>query len=240
MSTILVTGSSRGIGYAIAELYAKNGWNIVINSGHDREALKKDYQELSKLTEVLACFGDLSDSSFVNNMVAQAVDRFGSIDLLVNNAAISKIGLLSDMSDAEWHELMGINLDGVFYCIRAVLPGMIHRKCGKILNISSAWGQVGASCEAAYSASKGAIDALTKAMGKELAPSGISVNAVSFGVIDTSMNACFNEEERQELADEIPAGRFATPEEAALFCKQIADSPSYLTGQVIRFDGGWI
>ena len=160
--------------------------------------------------------------------------------MLINNAGIAHIGLLSDMSSEEWHTLMGTNLDAVFYMSKAVIPHMVHCHSGKILNVSSVWGEVGASCEAAYSASKGAVNSLTKALAKELAPSHISVNGVSFGVIDTDMNRCFDEEERASLAEEIPYGRFASPEEAAAFCYQITESPEYLTGQIIRFDGGWI
>ena len=144
------------------------------------------------------------------------------------------------MTSEEWHHLMGTNLDSVFYMSKAVIPHMVHRHSGKILNVSSVWGEVGASCEAAYSASKGAVNSLTKALAKELAPSHISVNGISFGVIDTDMNRCFDEEERAALAEEIPYGRFASPEEAAAFCYQITESPNYLTGQIIRFDGGWI
>lgn len=240
MKTAIITGASRGIGLALARLYASRGFNLVINGGHDEAALLSVTEELSEKTRVVPYFGSAALEETAENITSKAIDTFGGIDLLINNAGISHIGLLSDMSAAEWHSLMGTNLDSVFFMSRAVIPQMVHCKSGRILNISSVWGEVGASCEAAYSASKGAVNALTKALAKELAPSHISVNAVSFGVIDTAMNRCFDEEERRQLAEEIPYGRFASPEEAAAFCYQITESPDYLTGQVIRFDGGWI
>lgn len=240
MKTAIITGASRGIGYAIARLYAKKGWNLIINSGHNEQALFDTARELSSLTQIEAYFGNAGDEATAFRLAQIAQNRFGQIDLLINNAGISHIGLLSEMTSAQWHTLMQTNLDSVFYTCRAVIPSMVHRHQGKILNISSVWGEVGASCEAAYSASKGAVNALTKALAKELAPSDISVNAVSFGVIDTEMNRCFTEEERRTLMEEIPFGRFASPEEAAEFCYQVTESPSYLTGQILRFDGGWI
>ena len=239
MKTAIITGASKGIGLAIAKTYAKHGWNLTINGGHDETALFAAYKELSQSTKVLSCFGDVSDENFIEQMVQNTLRTYGQIDLLINNAGMSHIGLLSDMTSQEWHRLMGVNLDSVFYACRAVTRHMVHRHQGKILNISSVWGEAGASCEAAYSASKGAVNALTKALAKELAPSGISVNAVSFGVIDTAMNQCFTKEERMMLEEEIPYGRFASPKEAAAFCYQITESPEYLTGLILRFDGGW-
>lgn len=240
MKTAVITGATRGIGLALARLYAKKGYRLVINAGHNKETLDSVAKELGKITDIIPCFGSISLEDTAREITRTALNSFGKIDLLINNAGISHIGLLSDMTAKQWHTLMETNLDSVFFLSRAVIPSMVHRHCGKILNISSVWGEVGASCEAAYSASKGAINALTKALAKELAPSGISVNAISFGVIDTEMNRCFSEEERTALAEEIPAGRFASPEEAALFCYQITQSPEYLTGQILRFDGGWI
>ena len=227
MKSVIITGATRGIGLALARFYADKGYCLMLNGGHNEEALDAVEKELSTKTQVIT-------------IVQKTLDTFGQIDLLINNAGIAHIGLLSDMSSEEWHTLMGTNLDSVFYMSKAVIPHMVHCHSGKILNVSSVWGEVGASCEAAYSASKGAVNSLTKALAKELAPSHISVNGVSFGVIDTDMNRCFDEEERASLAEEIPYGRFASPEEAAAFCYQITESPEYLTGQIIRFDGGWI
>lgn len=240
MKTAVITGASRGIGFATAQQLAQKGWNLVINSGHDPVSLQNAADTLAQITCVTSYYGDISLEKHGENLINHAVEVYGHIDLLINNAGISHIGLLSDMSASQWHRIMQTNLDSVFFTCRAAIPHMVHRQKGKILNISSVWGEVGASCEAAYSASKGAVNALTKALAKELAPSHISVNAISFGVIDTAMNQCFDEEERRALAEEIPFGRFASSKEAAAFCCQIAESPEYLTGQILRFDGGWI
>lgn len=240
MKTAIITGASRGVGFSLAKLYAVNGWNLVINSGHNEPLLQNALSELTKLTCVQSCFGDIGLEATASHLIETALQAYGQIDLLINNAGISYIGLLGDMTSDEWHRVIQTNLDSVFYTSRAAIPSMVKRKTGHILNISSVWGEVGASCEAAYSASKGAVNALTRALAKELAPSGISVNAVSLGIIDTEMNRCFSQEERTALTDEIPAGRFASPEEAAEFCYHITRSPSYLTGQILRFDGGWI
>lgn len=240
MKSAIITGASRGIGLALSRQYASHGWNLTINGGHDRDALCRTAEELSRLTRVEMVFGDLTEETTADRLCQQALSSFGQIDLLINNAGISHIGLLSDMTTRQWHQIMQTNLDAVFFTCRAVIPHMVHRKQGRILNISSVWGEAGASCETAYSASKGAVNAFTKALAKELAPSRIPVNAVSLGVIDTSMNQCFSQEERLALAEEIPFGRFATPEEAAAFCYHVTESPEYLTGQILRFDGGFL
>ena len=163
-----------------------------------------------------------------------------SIDILLNNAGISHIGLLQDMSIEEWNQVLNTNLTSAFSCSKYAIPDMITRKQGKIINISSIWGCSGASCEVAYSASKGGLNLFTQALAKELAPSNIQVNAIACGVINTRMNACFDAEERSELENEIPAGRFAAPSEVADFVQQLIDAPSYLTGQIISFDGGYL
>lgn len=162
------------------------------------------------------------------------------LDVLVNNAGISFVGLLQDMSDAQWSEILNTNLSSVFYCCRSAIGHMVSQKSGKIINISSMWGTVGASCEAAYSATKSGMNGLTKALAKELAPSNVQVNAIACGVIDTAMNAQFSEEEREALREEIPAGRFADSEEVAALALTLASGHSYLTGQIIGLDGGYI
>ena len=173
-------------------------------------------------------------------MFGDIEQTFGGVDILINNAGISIIGLFQDLSRADWMRLMDTNVGSVYNCCHFAIPHMVHEKCGKIINISSVWGIAGASCEAAYSASKGAVNALTRALAKELAPSNIQVNAVAFGVIDTQMNQCFSEEERRALKEEIPADRMGTCAEAAEMISQVLHSPAYLTGQVITMDGGWI
>ena len=162
------------------------------------------------------------------------------IDVLINNAGIAYIGLLTDMTDEDWNRMIQTNLSSVFYCSRAALPGMISKKAGKIINISSMWGTVGASCEVAYSASKSGIHGFTRALAKELAPSNIQVNAIACGCIDTIMNSQLDPDERLALEEEIPAGRFGTPQEIADFVLHLVNSPAYLTGQIIGIDGGYI
>ena len=168
------------------------------------------------------------------------LQQAGQIDVLIHNAGISHIGLLSDMTLEEWWRVIDTNLNSCFYLSHELIPQMVHRKEGKLLFVSSVWGNVGASMEVAYSASKGGINSFTRALAKELAPSNIQVNAVAFGVIDTQMNQCFSEEERRALKEEIPADRMGTCAEAAEMISQVLHSPAYLTGQVITMDGGWI
>ena len=241
MKTALITGASRGIGRAIAQKFAQNQSHLVLNCYQSTTVLN-DFAETLRQTyhiQVITCIGDVSDHSFVSNMVHTAINQFGHIDVLVNNAGVSYIGLFSDMSYEQWQKLMNTNVSSVFSCCKCVIPSMVNRKSGHIVNISSVWGKVGASCEVAYSASKGAVNALTKGLAKELAPSNIQVNAIACGAIDTDMNACFSEEERTDLESEIPAGRYGTPTEVADLVYQLACASSYLTGQVITFDGGW-
>ena len=239
--TVVITGASRGIGKETALRFAKEHWNVVINSSKSIEALNEVKDEiLSCGADCLALAGDVQDSGFVHELIVRSLERFSSIDVLVNNAGISYVGLLSDMSVEEWNRILNTNLSSVFYGCKEVVPSMVSQKSGKIINVSSVWGEVGASCEVAYSATKGGIISLTKALAKELAPSNIQVNAVSFGAIDTSMNACFSKEELEELANEIPAGRLGSSEEAGDFIYQIATMNSYVTGQVFRMDGAWI
>lgn len=162
------------------------------------------------------------------------------LDVLINNAGVSYIGLLTDMSNSEWEHIIQTNLSSVFYCCRHAIPPMVARKSGKIINVSSMWGTSGASCEAAYSASKAGVNGLTKALAKELAPSNIQVNAVACGVIDTAMNQRLTIEERKDLEEEIPMGRFGTTDEVASIIWDIANASPYMTGQVIGIDGGYL
>lgn len=240
--TALITGASRGIGRAAARAFAAQGYDLALNCLHLANELRAFAKELREVYGVrtLCCCGDVGSDAFVSGMFAQIEDFCGGIDLLVNNAGVSYIGLLSDMPFSEWERVLHTNLTSAFLCCKYAIPHMVSQKSGKIINVSSEWGVCGASCEAAYSAAKGGVNALTMALAKELAPSNIQVNAAAFGVIDTQMNAGLTKEERAQLAEEIPAGYFAKPEEAAEFLLHLAHAPAYLTGQVIRFDGGWM
>lgn len=249
--TVLITGVSRGIGRACALTFARAGYAIAgccRSRGDLLDSLSAELNEL-KVPHLLLV-GDIADSSFVDTLFSKTIAQFGRLDILINNAGISHIGLLTDMTDAEWSRTLSVNLSAAFYCCRAAVPHLLanRNQCdphtgdtsGVILNVSSVWGCSGASCEAAYSAAKGGLNALTQALAKELAPSNISVNALACGVIDTDMNRCFSEEERAALQEEIPANRFATPEEVAKALLLLSGMPSYLTGQIIRFDGGFL
>lgn len=241
MKTVLITGASRGIGCAIAERFAKEGYSVVINCCNSAKALTEFKQELENTYHipVLASVGNIGDYEYVSQLFSEIKKLFGGVDILINNAGISYIGLLHDMSPDEWQNLMDINLSSAFYTAKLAIPHMLSRGAGKIINISSVWGNVGASCEVAYSASKGGMNSFTKALAKELAPSNIQVNAIACGCIDTAMNQCFSSEERIALEEEIPAGRFGTPEEVADLVYGLATKHNYLTGQIIAFDGGW-
>lgn len=240
--TVLITGSSRGIGNAIARAFAKEGCRLIINCSKSPDALLALATELQTAyhSEVLTSVGDVSDYLYIEQLFDQITARFGGVDIVVNNAGISHIGLLGDMTIEEWNHIISVNLTSVFSTSKLAIPHMLHQKSGKIINISSIWGNVGASCEVAYSACKGGINAFTRALAKELAPSNIQVNAIACGVIDTEMNACFSEDERRALEDDIPAGRFGNPEEVAALAVQLATGNEYLTGQIITLDGGFI
>lgn len=241
LRTILITGASSGIGAATAIAFAKPNNRLILVSRKNREGLKKIEDEARKMgAEILSILADVSDYEDCKSVVQQGVERFGTIDLLVNDAGISHIGLFQDMTPDEWQRVMNVNIGSVMNLCHLVIPSMVHRHHGRIINISSVWGNVGASCEAVYSASKGAINSFTKALAKELAPSNIQVNAIAFGAIETPMNAWLSKEEADALADEIPAGREGTKEEAAQMICMVADAPDYLTGQILTMDGGWI
>ncbi len=241
MKTALVTGAARGIGKAVALKLAENGFNVAVNCVKNADKLDETAVEIeNKGVRCEKFVGDVSDPDFVRKMFEEIGKRFGHLDLLVNNAGISLVGLFTDATDEDWRKICGVNLDGAVWCSREAAKMMVSAHSGKIINISSMWGQVGASCEVMYSATKGGLDALTKALAKELAPSGVQVNAISCGVIDTDMNKCFSEEDREELMNEIPAGRFGKAEEVGDLVISLIGGSSYLTGQIIRLDGGMI
>ena len=239
--TVLVTGASRGIGKAIAVKFAKKGYNVVINCLHSEERLLQTKKELeSYQISCLAYIGDMGDMGQCRILFDQIRKQFGTLDVLVNNAGISYIGLLQDMSTESWDRIIRTNLTSVFNCCKLAVPSMVEKKQGKIINISSVWGVSGASCEVAYSATKGGINAFTKALAKELAPSNVQVNAVACGAIDTEMNRFLEEDELIALIEEIPAGRLGQAEEVADLVYHLGYKNSYLTGQIIGLDGGWI
>ncbi len=242
--TAIVTGASGDIGGAITRRLCIEGYRLVLigNRSTDRlEELTKECLTIPVQSEqtILSLSGDLGNPETVAKIFTKAISFLGHVDILVNCAGISYIGLLTDMTNTEWNTILQTNLSSVFYCCRSVIPPMVHKKSGRILNISSVWGSVGASCEAAYSATKGAIHSLTKSLAKELAPSNIAVNVLSCGMIDTKMNHCFTADEIRDICDEIPAGRMGTPAEVAEAAILLLQAPVYLTGQIVTIDGGW-
>ncbi len=240
-NTVLITGSSRGIGKAIAMKFAKKGFQIIINCAHQEQELLLAKEEIENYqVSCMAFMGDMGNMEDVKELIALARQQFGTIDVLVNNAGISHVGLFTDTDVEKWNEVISTNLTSVYNCCKLVVPDMIARQKGKIINISSVWGNAGASCEVAYSASKGGINAFTKALAKELAPSNIQVNAVACGAINTRMNQFLNQEELSALVEDIPANRLGRSEEVAEFVYQLAVGNDYLTGQVIHLDGAWI
>lgn len=235
--TALITGASRGIGKAIAKEFAAQGYDLYLTCISSIEALKEYTQELAQTygIQTLALQADMG----CYEEVAKVYEQIPALDVLVNNAGISYVGLLSDMAPEEWHRVMYTNLDACFYTSKLAIPLMLQKHSGRIINISSVWGNVGASMEVAYSTSKGGVNTFTKALAKELAPSNIQVNAIACGLIDTDMNKCFSPEDLEAVTAEIPADRMGTPEEIAKLAYQLATAPSYLTGQIITIDGGW-
>lgn len=235
--TALITGASRGIGKATALQFAKAGYDLHLTCINNINILTEYALSLEE-TYGIKCIAHQCDVSNPND-VKELFEGISSLTVLVNNAGISFFGLLSDMNDEEWHKVISTNLYSVFYCCRNAVPIMLKSHSGSIINVSSVWGQRGASMEVAYCASKGGVDSLTKALAKELAISNISVNAVSCGLIDTDMNSHLTEEEIEDIICEIPADRMGLPSEVAETILRLAESPSYLTGQIIGIDGGW-
>lgn len=238
---VLVTGASRGIGKAIAVKFAKKGYNVVINCAHREQELLQAKKEIEQYQVSCTAFlGDMGDMDACRRLFDMIRKQYGTLDVLINNAGIDYIGLLQDMSSEDWDRILRTNLTSVFNCCKLAIPVMLAAGSGKIVNISSVWGNVGASCEVAYSATKGGVNAFTRALAKELAPSNIQVNAVACGAIDTEMNRWMEEDELIGLVDEIPAGRLGNAEEVADFVYHLGYKGTYLTGQVIGLDGGWI
>lgn len=233
----LITGASRGIGRAIAEELASMGYDLYLTCHKNSELLAGLAQKLwEQYRTNCQCYTfPISNEEEVSKMFA----KIPYLDILVNNAGISYIGLLTDMTYNEWKTVIDTNLNACFLTCRCAVPEMLRRHRGKIINISSVWGAVGASTEVAYSASKGGINAFTRALAKELGPSNIQVNAIACGMIETDMNKCFNEAEIEMLRQEIPADRLGQPQEVAKLVGLLCNGNEYLTGQIITLDGGW-
>ena len=234
----VITGASRGIGRAIAEEFAGAGYNLTITCIKNTDMLESVAEGL-RTSCGITCntfTGDLSNYADVCRLF-EGMDR---VDVLINNAGISYIGLLQDMTPDDWDRVIGTNLSSAFYCSKHAIPLMLKNRSGKIINISSVWGRHGASTEVAYSASKGGLDALTRALARELAPSSIQVNAIACGLIDTDMNKCFNADEIKDIIEEIPADRMGQPAEVASLALQLCTGNQFLTGQIISLDGGWM
>ncbi len=239
--TVLVTGSSRGVGKAAALNFAENGFDVVINCDHRKDELEQTKKEIESLgAGCTAWLGDVGNFPDCEELFGLIEKVYGRLDVLVNNAGISYIGLLQDMTPDDFARVISADLTSVFNCSRLAIPLMLRTHSGKMINISSVWGNVGASCETAYSAAKGGVNALTRALAKELAPSGIQVNAIALGAMDTEMNGWMDDEEREDLLERIPAGRMGSTDEAADLIWQLACGNEYLTGQIISLDGGWI
>ena len=235
--TALISGASRGIGKAVAQVFAQEGYDLALTCVSSIIMLEEYGRHLSE-NYGIRCDTFQADAGSFEAMkeVFAAVPK---VDVLVNNAGIACFGLLTDMEPEDWRRVMAANLDSCFHTCRLAVPGMVRRQEGKIINISSVWGSVGASMEVAYSASKGGMNAFTKALAKELAPSNIQVNAVACGVIDTDMNRHISPQDMEALREEIPADRIGSPMEVARLVLQVAQAPSYMTGQIITIDGGW-
>ena len=238
----LVTGGAKGIGAAIVKKLCEDGFSVAINYNSSEQRAKALCSEcaLNGFT-VIAVKCDVSSPDEVREMFRETEERLGPVSVLVNNAGVSLWGLFDMTTDTQWHDTINANLTGTFNCIRQAIPSMLKSKYGRIINISSVWGQTGASCEAVYSASKAGIIGLTKALGKEYAPSGITVNCIAPGVIDTDMMSRFSDDEKAAICEEIPAGRMGTPEEIAFAVSFLADEKAaYITGQTLGINGGMV
>ncbi len=238
--TVIITGASKGIGAATAILFAQNGYNVVLNYNNSVESAKILTTSLrSRGHSVVAMKADVSNRLETDLLIKETLYKFGRIDVLVNNAGISAVGLINDIDDIDVKRIFDVNLLGTYNCCKSVAPVMVNQKSGKIINIASMWGEVGSSCEVAYSASKAGVIGLTKALAKELAPSGINVNCVSPGIIDTTMNSNLTARDIDNFLENVPLLRIGYPEEIAGMVYYLAgENSDYITGQVIGVNGG--
>ncbi len=240
--TAVITGASKGIGAATAILFARKGYNVVLNYNQSYQSVKLLTSSLTgQGFSVSAIKADVSNKLETDFLINETIDKFGTVDVLINNAGISISAPINEMDLHDSDRIFDVNLKGVYNCCKSVVPRMISQKSGKIINISSMWGQVGASCEVAYSAAKAGVIGLTKALAKELAPSGITVNAIAPGIIDTTMNSDYTIEEIEDFVSRIPISRMGTPDEVALAAFFLAgDGADYITGQVLGVNGGYV
>ena len=239
MKTALVTGGTKGIGKAIALAFLQRGYEVVLNYCHDQQAAIAAQEEMNMLGYCpILLRADVSDELQVKNMFNEFFSVYGKLDVPVNNAGVSKVKVIQKTTLSDWNKIFDVNVKGTFLCSREVANNMIYAGGGSIINISSIWGEVGASCEVAYSASKGAVIAFTKALAKELAPSNVRVNCVSPGVIDTQMNSHLSGEEMEELISSVPLGRIGLPSDVGEACAYLAES-AYITGEVLSVGGGF-
>ena len=233
MATVVITGGSRGIGAAAVELFSLQGHRVCFLYEKDHDAARI----VSEKTGATAICCDVADGNAVN----AAFREIGAVDILICSAGICHYGLMSQTEEAVWDRIFAVNVKGIYHCVNAAMPAFLEKQKGCVITVSSMWGQVGASCEAAYSASKGAVIALTKALAKELAPSGITVNCIAPGLIETSMNSNLTVEELTEFVDTIPLGRMGSADEIAEAIEFLAsDKADYITGQVLGINGGYV
>lgn len=240
VKTVLVTGASRGIGKAAAIGFGRLGYNVAVNYCNNRKAAEETAAAVNSYGGRAAVYkADISESCEVSDMVSGIEKELGGVDILVNNAGIAEQIVFSDITEEKWDRMFDVNVKGAYLVTKAVLPHMIHEKHGRIINISSMWGVSGGSCEVHYSAAKAAVIGMTKALAKELGPSGITVNCVAPGVIDTDMNMHLNAEDKQMLCDETPLMKIGTPEDVAAAVLFFAsDGAGFVTGQILSADGG--
>lgn len=238
MKTVLVTGGSRGIGKAIVQKFANEGYNVILDYAKSDDAA---FAVAKEFANVIPYKADVSVKREVNELVAFAEERFKKIDILINNAGISSTGLIQDLSESELNRIFSVNVNGTIFCTQAILPQMIARQEGKIINISSVWGMVGAANEVAYSASKAAIIGFTKALAKEVGPSNIHVNCIAPGIILTDMVSDYTVEEFDAIRASIPLEKIGSTEDIANLAYFLASNESnYITGQIISPNGGWV
>ena len=237
MKTVLITGGSRGIGRAMVELFSSNGYLVAFTYKNS----EKEAKSLAESTGALAIRADSAIEADVKSAVQTVLDSYGKIDCLINNAGVSSFSLFTDLTLDQWNEMLSVNLTGAFIYSKEVIPGMVRRKQGRIINISSMWGIVGSSCEVHYSTVKAGLIGMTKALAKELGPSGITVNAIAPGMIDTEMNAHLSAEDIEAIKNETPLVKIGQPFDVANAAFFLAsDAASFITGEVMNLSGGYI